>query len=248
MKKTSQKSFYQFYNFLIWISLVVFIIIFLFSLINSFYTPTQKRVNDARISSLAWAMENTKLRQNRVYTKKQYVNESQLIVGNVQWDCSGCGQDDMPSNILGVDRKTVLATYYRMFKTIIIPANDNQIASLKILVGLSRSFYILMILFAIFQVKLMMDTVQKQNYWNPINAKRIQILGLLMFLAPLLIRLNNFLLEKYLIKVFALDKLKFVNADDYSIWLWIVGGILCLTFANVLSKGNELKQENDLTI
>jgi hypothetical protein len=154
----------------------------------------------------------------------------------------------MPVTLLARDRKTIKAKYYPLTNNLLIPVSDKQVSELKIWLGLIRSFYILLIVIGIWQVRKMLLSVKNNTYFQAKNAKRLQYAAFVFFLMPICSRLFSELIEYYLVHTFEIKQLDFVNNHEFSIQLWLVAGIVTVVLAFIVSQGNKLEQENELTI
>jgi hypothetical protein len=247
MKNTRSNISFKIYEFILGMAMAVFSVLLLGSLINSFYTFKPKKVNVPSFSSIAWGLDNIKLRQERIYNGAAYLDKKQLLVSGVSIN-SVSALDDMPVTLLARDRKTIKAKYYPLTNNLLISVSDKQVSELKIWLGLIRSFYIFLIVIGIWQVRKMLLSVKNNTYFQAKNAKRLQYAAFVFFLMPICSRLFSELIEYYLVHTFEIKQLDFVNNHEFSIQLWLVAGIVTVVLAFIVSQGNKLEQENELTI
>lgn len=247
MKNTTAINGFKMYEFILGLAMTIFFFLLIGSLINSFYTFKPKKVNVPDFSSIAWGLDNIKLRQERIFDGATYLNKKQLLISGVSIN-SVSAFDDMPVTLLAEDRKTIKAKYYPLTSNLLIFVNDKQVSELKIWLGLIRSFYILLIVIGIWQVRKMLLSVKNDTYFQSKNAKRLQYAAFIFFLMPVCSRLFNELIEYYLVHTFQIKQLNFINNHEFSIQLWLVAGIVTVVLAFIVSQGDKLKQENDLTI
>ena len=106
-----------------------------------------------------------------------------------------------------------------------------------------------MIIFVIWQVKVMLVSLKRNTFFdNKIVGQKMTLIGLMFVIFPIVNLIINYLMEDYLIKLVEFERLKFVHDYDFTIWLWIVGGILGIIIGAIISNGVNIKQEQDLTI
>ncbi len=244
-----QKSMFAFktYHIIIWISLAIFSGIFIFYFINSFFTHQQTRVNESMITDVSWATDKYKVRQTRVFDGKAYHLKYELILKNVNLKINSFS--DLPISLLSKDKKTVRATYYNDFNIAVVPIAENQLNQLKMSFGLIKCFYLLMIIFVIWQVKVMLVSLKRNTFFeNKIVGKSIMWIGLICAIFPIVNLIVNYLMKDYLIKLVEFERLKFIDHYDFSILLWHIGGILCMIIGAMILNGVNIKEEQDLTI
>lgn len=247
MKNTKSGNSFRVYEFILGMAMAIFFVLLIGSLINSFYTFKPKKVNVPIFRSVAWGLDRIKLRQERIYNGTTYLDKQQLLISGVSIN-SASTIDDLPVTLLAKDRKTIKAKYYPLTNNLLIPVSDKQVSELKIWLGLIRSFYILLIVIGIWQVRKMLLSVKNNTHFNVNNAKRLQYTAFIFFLIPVCSRIFNESIEYYLVHTFDIKRLDFVNNHEFSIQLWLVAGVVTVVLAFIIDKGNKLQQENDLTI
>ena len=244
-----QKSLFIFklYHILLWIALAIFTGVFIVYFVNSFFTHQQNRVNESIITDVSWATDKYRVRQTRVFDGKAYHLNYELILKNASLNISSFS--DSPISLLSKDKKNVRAIYYNDFNIAVVPIAEIQLNQLKRNFGLIKCFYLLMIIFVIWQVKMMLVTLKRNTFFaNKIVGNRMMWIGMICTIFPIINFIANYFMEEYLIKLVEFEGFKFIYDNDFTILLWIVGGLLCIIIGAIINDGVKLKQEQDLTI
>jgi hypothetical protein len=92
----------------------------------------------------------------------------------------------------------------------------------------------------------LMKTFKKEIVFDQLNIKRIRLIGKALILLFLIDELYNYLSFKVNSALFSFSNYQIVKERTDLIWLLL--GIIILIFAEIISRGKALKEEQDLTI
>lgn len=110
---------------------------------------------------------------------------------------------------------------------------------------------LLLSLFLFYHFKKIINSITKNNSFEPINSKRFRYMGLSLFAMILVETLHFFFVQQKFIPLIQ-HKAVEINTSysfiDHFDWYALFGGLIFLVLAEAFKEGFSLKQETELTI
>jgi hypothetical protein len=128
----------------------------------------------------------------------------------------------------------------------ITPASGKAITTYQVI----QSLMALIALFIVIAIPVLflklMKTLTKEVIFDKVNIKYMRKIGVLLFVFYIVNLLTNCI--SYQMNVSMFDFTDYTIQREPNDLIWILLGIVVLLFAEILSKGSKIKEEQDLTI